>query len=341
MSTIRRPTMRDVAAEAGVSFKTVSRVVNGESGVSDELVSRVEGAVAKLGYRPDQRARLLRRSSGAPATIGFVMADVANNFFSNLLRGIEEVATTRQCLVLAGSTDGSADREEQLIEAFVDRRVAGLVVVSSGSISSTLRSEISRGTPVVFVDLEPEFEDVDVVRSDHKAGAVAATRHLLDHGHTDIAYFGDDATIFSARLRLEGFREAMTEAGFPVGPDRVVTGSRSADEWTTVIGHYLDDNPRPTAIFTAQNYVTMGAIRAFHERDLRATIAHVGFDDIDLADTITPGISVIPQDPRSLGRQAARQLFKRLDGEQGPPARQVVTHQIIARGSGEIRPPAT
>lgn len=343
MSANRRPTMRDVAAEAGVSFKTVSRVVNGEGGVSPNLVAKVEAAVAELGYRPDQRARLLRRSTSAPATIGFVLVDVANIFFSNLLRGIEEVATERHCLVLAGSSEGQVEREQQLIEAFVERRVAGLIVVSWGAAAETLRSEIRRGTPVVFVDAEPEIGtvDIDVVRSDHRAGAVAATRHLLAHGHTDIAYFGDDPAIFSARLRLDGFRQALTDAGLSAPGHREVTGSHSQHEWAGIIDAYLADTPRPTAIFTAQNFVTLGAVRALHRRGLRDSVAHVGFDDVDLADAVTPGVSVVPQNPRDLGRRAAQQLFRRLDGELGPAVRQIITPDVIPRGSGEIRADTT
>ena len=340
MSSTRRPTLRDVAAEAGVSFKTVSRVVNGEGGVSPNLVAKVEAAVAQLGYRPDQRARLLRRTTSAPATIGFVLVDVANNFFSQMLRGIEEVAMSHQCLVLAGSTEGHAEREQQLVDAFVERRVAGLILVSWGMAAETLRSELSRGTPVVFVDAEPVIGnlDIDVVRSDHRAGAVAATSHLLAHGHIDIAYFGDDPAIFSAGLRLDGFRHAMNEAGISVSDDRIVTGSHSHHEWTEIIDRYFRAAPPPTAIFTAQNFVTLGAVRALHHLGLRDSVAHVGFDDIDLADAVTPGVSVIPQDPRDLGRRAATQLFARLNGEGGPAVRQVIASDVIARGSGEIRP---
>ncbi len=343
MSGSRRPTLRDVAAEAGVSFKTVSRVVNGEGGVSELLVDRVEAAVARLGYHPDQRARLLRRSTSAPTTIGFVLVDVANSFFSNLLRGIEEVAMSRQCLVLAGSTEGLVEREQQLVDALVERRVAGLIVVSWDAEAETLRSELTRGTPVVFVDAEPDIPgaDVDVVRSDHRAGAIAATRHLLAHGHTDIAYFGDNPAIFSARLRLDGFRRTIADAGLPVASGREVTGSHSHREWSAIIDRHLAVSPRPSAIFTAQNFATLGAVRALHHRGLRDAVAHVGFDDIDLADALTPGVSVVPQDPRDLGRRAAEQLFKRLDGDDGPGVRQVIASAVIQRGSGEIRPDPT
>ncbi len=339
MSASRRPTMRDVAAQAGVSFKTVSRVVNREGGVSPDLVERVEKAVAALGYRPDHRARLLRRSSTAPATIGFVWIDIANAFFSSVLRGIEEVADTRDCLVLAGSTEWSPERERRLVDALVERRVGGLIVVSSGAAAETLQSEMQRGTPLVFLDLEPGFDVVDLVRTDHRAGAVKATEHLVGGGHTDIAYFGDNLDIFSASERLIGFQTAMGAAGLQVDDKQVITGSHSGDEWREIIRSFFESSEHhPTAIFTTQNFVTLGAVQALHDLDLRSTIAHVGFDDIDLSEAVTPGVSVIPQFPRQLGRRAAEMLFNRAETDDAEPVRVVVEPPLIERGSGEIRP---
>ena len=330
--------MRDVAAEAGVSFKTVSRVINREGNVRDELVERVESAIVSLGYRPDHRARLLRRSSSAPTTIGFVWIDIANAFFSSVLRGIEEVADNRNCLVLAGSTEWSPEREQRLVDTLVERRVGGLIVVSSGAAKETLQSEMQRGTPLVFLDLEPGFEVNDLVRSDHKAGAVNATKHLLAHGHTDIAFFGDDPSINSAQLRLAGFKQAMSDAGLDVPPERIVAGSHGF-QWADHVKSYFESEPRPTAIFTAQNLITLGAVRALHQLGLRDTVAHVGFDDLDLADAVSPGVSVVPQHPRRLGQQAAELLFSRIDGSDGPPVRKVIESQVLPRGSGEIPGP--
>lgn len=336
MAAFRRPTLRDVAAEAGVSFKTVSRVVNGEGGVSSDLMSRVEEAVASLGYRPDDRARQLRQSVTQAATIGFVLVDVANPFFSSLLRGIEDVASAHGCLVLAGSTDSSVERERQLIESFVGRRVDGLIIVPSGKSGSLLRSEVDRGTPVVFLDLETDTSDADLVRSDHFQGAFNATKHLLSFGHKDLAYLGDDPAIFSARLRLEGFTEAMRQAGRKVPRNRVITGSRTEDEWYQIAVELLGRARRPTAAFTAQNFTTIGTVRALHELKLQHVFGLVGFDDIELADVVDPGISVIPQRPRDLGRRAAELLLDRIGGNARPWIREVIDNPLIERGSGEI-----
>lgn len=335
----RRPTLRDVAGRAGVSFKTVSRVVNDEGGVSDDLVVRVEEAITALGYRPDDRARHLRSTGNRSRSIGFVMVDVANPFFSSILRGMEEVARQRGHLVLSGSTDGDLHRQDELVKAFVARRVDGLIVVPSGDSLGALEHELNRGTPLVFVDLDPpDATSIDLVRSDHHGGAIAATRHLLANGHRDIAFFGDDPSVFSASLRLAGFRDAMRSKRLKVSAERVVTGHHHPDAWRQIVTTALENGPLPTALFTAQNFVTVGAVQALHDLGLQHRIAHVGFDDVELADVVEPGITVVPQQPRELGRRAAEMLFRRLDGATNPPTQEIVGSSVIARGSGELRP---
>ncbi len=323
-----------------MSFKTVSRVVNGEGGVSGLLVERVEAAIAELGYRPDDRARRLRNTGLRTGVIGFVLVDVSNPFFSSILRGIEEVARRHDYLVLSGSTDGEPARQAQLVSAFVSRRVDGMIVVPSGDDLGPLSHEIERGTPLVFVDLEPAAASVDLLRSDHQGGSRLATEHLLARGHRDIAFFGSPLDIFSARLRLAGFKEAMSAAGLDVPESRVRTGMHTPDEWQRIVTEFFTNEPRPTAIFTAQNFVTIGALQALHAMGLHNTVAQVGFDDVDLSAVVSPGISVMPQYPLELGRRAAEMLFERLDGRVGPPVQEILKSPIVERGSGEIPPSA-
>jgi LacI family transcriptional regulator len=332
--------MHDVADAAGVSLKTVSRVVNRELGVSTDLVERVQEAVRRLQYQPDVRARNLRQTEARAASIGFAMVDVSNPFFSSILRGIEEVAAAADCLVLSGSSDGVLARQDRLIDTFVSQRVAGMVVVPSGDELGPLADEIVRGTPVVFLDCEPRNHHSDLVRSDHHGGADKITRHLIDHGHREIAFLGDDPAVFSAALRLEGFRAAMGAAQLAVRPEWVVTGHHSPVEWRGVIFDWLQAvSPQPTAIVTAQNFVTVGAVQALHSLGLQRQLAHIGFDDVELADVVQPGVSVIPQNPRLLGRRAAELLFERIAGSEKSPAHEILTESIIERGSGEIRGP--
>lgn len=332
--------MRDVADHAGVSFKTVSRVINGEGRVSPELATRVSAAIAALGYRPDDRARRLRQGTTSTGAIGFILVDVANPFFSSILRGIEDVARERGYLVLAGSNDGLEERENQLVEAFIARRVDGLIVVPAGTGVGPLRTELERGTPIVFLDLEPDDADVDLVRSDHHGGAALATRHLLDHGHRDIAFFGDDPRVFSAGARLAGYVETMRAAGIDVPAHRIVTGTHPSETWRTVVADHLRQPHPPTAIFTAQNFITVGAVHALHDLGLHHRIAQVGFDDIELADLVEPGVTVVPQQPWELGRRAATRLFDLIGrdrtGDHLDHLHDVLASPIIPRGSGEI-----
>jgi LacI family transcriptional regulator len=331
--------MHDVAQIAGVSLKTVSRVINGESGVSDDLAARVSAAVDQLRYRPDERARNLRQFDAPPTSIGFALVDVANPFFSAILRGLEEAARERNCLVLSGSSDGDPARQDQLIETFISRRVAGLIVVPSSGGLGPIAAEIVHGTPVVFLDCEPAQHDSDIVRTDHFGGAFAMTQHLIAHGHGDIAFFGDDASVFSAGLRIDGFRAAMAAARRRVDERWVLTGRHTPAEWQALITERLTSSRRrPTALVTAQNFVTMGAVRALHAMGIEQRVAHIGFDDIEMSDVVRPGVSVYPQDPTRLGQVACELLFRRLDGWAGPPERTILTSTIVERGSGEIRP---
>jgi LacI family transcriptional regulator len=333
----RRPTMRDVARRAGVSFKTVSRVVNAEPAVSPAVVARVEEAIGELGYRRDDRARRLRQAGTHTGVIGFVLADVSNPFFSAILRGIEEVASAGDFVVVAGSTDGDPERQARVLDAFISRRVDGLVVVPAGGADAELHAEVQRRLPIVFMDLEPAFDGVDLVRSDHRGGARLAVEHLIAHGHHDIAFFGDDPRMFSAAERDAGYTEALAAAGIDVQPRRVVHDHLPVSGWRERLREYLAAE-RPTALFTAQNFVTAGAVRALHELGLEEEIALVGFDDIDFADLVRPAISVVPQQPLELGRRAGELLLRRISGTVSPPERVVLTSAVVARGSGELRP---
>ncbi len=326
--------MRDVAREAGVSLKTVSRVVNAESGVTEALERRVLQAVDHLGYQRDDRASRLRRVETTSQTLGFVLMDVANPFFSSIYRGLEDVARDEGHLVLAGSSDGDPAREEALVEDFIARRVDGLIIVTCHPDLSYLAKEARQGTPVVFVDLEPPKDVGDFIHTDHYGGARAATNHLLDHGHQDVAFLADDPAFFSAAERLRGFVQVMAEIGLPT--PWISLGVKGPEEAEAQAEALLRAVPRPTALFTAQNYVTLGAVRALHRLGLEREVALIGFDDVELSELVDPAISVVPQNPLMLGRLAGERIFARLSGDDrsGP---MVLGTQVVARGSGEIR----
>lgn len=338
----RRPTMREVAALAGVSIKTVSRVVNGEPGVSGVLVERVEQAALQLDYRPNLAASNLRRNEGKTATVGLMLEDVANPFSSAVHRAIGDAAGKRGIAVLATSLDEDPERERDVARAMILRRVDGLVVVPTGPDQSYLRSEMLAGIAMVFIDRPPRFLDADAVLATNRVGARDAVAHLIAGGHRRIAFLGDLRKITTASDRYKGYVDGMQEAGLAIdeGLVRADLHSRVASETAVHDLLQLPPDAAPTALFTSQNLVTISAIRVLRQRDLQHLVALVGFDDVELADMLDPGISVIAQDPYRMGIEAAELLFARLDGDRSPSKRRLISTRLIARGSGEIRPGA-
>jgi len=336
----RRATLHDVAALAGVSIKTVSRVVNREPGVRSDLVHRVTEAAERLDYRPNMAASSLRRAEGKTKTVGLMLEDVANPYSSSVHRAIGDAAAQRGVAVLATSLDEDPVREGEVARTMILRRVDGLVIVPTGSDQGYLRSEMEAGLAVVFVDRPPNFLDADTVLVTNRDGAREAAEHLLAQGHRRIAFLGDLATIATAQERWEGYVTAMRR-------DRVVVDERlvrrdlrdqEASERAITELLALPADVAPTALFTSQNLVTIGALHALRRHAAQHRVALVGFDDFELADLVEPGVTVVAQDPYAVGRAASELLFARLDGDHGPTQRIVVQTRLVVRGSGEIRP---
>jgi LacI family transcriptional regulator len=330
--------MREVAALAGVSLATVSRVINDEGSVRPDLAERVQEAVALLGYRRDLTATNLRRADRHSASIGVVFDDVANPFHAAVLRGVETVARTRGVLPLVGSSDEDADRERELAEAFLSRRVDGLIVVPSGSDHSYLRADRDAGVALVFVDRPPAFIDADCVLSDNAGGASAATGHLIAAGHRRIGFLGDESRIFTATERLRGYREALSRHGIAHDETLVRMELHDSGAASQAAAELLGLDDPPTALFSAQNLITIGAVQRLRALGLHRRVALVGFDDLPLADAVEPGLTVVAQDAGELGRLAAERLFARLEGDGGPTRQVVVPTTLIERGSGELAP---
>ncbi len=320
--------MSDVARLAGVSIKTVSRVVNAEPGVHADTAERVLAAIERLGFRRNVGALNLRRGSST-GTIGLVLEDVANPFYSGLTRAAEEVARRFGRQVLTGSSDEDPARERELALEFCARRVDGLIVIPAGRQHGYLLPEIASGMPVVFVDRPPGEVLADTVLVDNVAGAADAVVHLAVHGHREIAFLGDAPTIFTAAERLAGFREGCATAGIPFDERRVAMGPHTQETVAAAMRNV-------TAVVTGNNRITVLALRAL--AGSRDRPALVGFDDFELADLLDPPVTVVSLDPAELGKAAAELLFARLDGDREPPRRIVLPARLTARGSGETPP---
>ncbi|MGI5350857.1 LacI family DNA-binding transcriptional regulator [Streptomyces sp. CA-250714] len=332
--------MKDVAARAGVGLKTVSRVVNGEAGVSSDTERRVQEAITSLGFRRNDSARVLRK--GTTASIGMVLEDLADPFYSPLSRAVEEVARAHGALLINGSSAEDPEREQELALALCARRVDGLVIVPASDDHRYLEPEIAAGVATVFVDRPPGRIAADLVLSDNFEGARAGVAHLIAHGHRRIGFIGDRPGIHTAEERLRGYRAAMADAGLPVAESWVAPGSTDSDRVRADAARMLDgaDGTEPvTALFSGNNRVTVTLVRVLAAPERRdRPVALVGFDDFELADLLSPPVTVIAQDPADLGRSAAELLFRRLDGADDEPRTVSRPTKLITRGSGEIPP---
>jgi LacI family transcriptional regulator len=335
-SDARRPTMKHVARLAGVGIKTVSRVINGEPNVSAAMTERVRAAVAQLQYQPDLHAGNLRRSDRRTNTLGLLVGSVANPFSGALHRAVEEVAKERRVAVFASSLDDDPDRERSAVDAFLARRVDGLILTTIAPSQSYLGVEAARGTPLVFVDRVPVGLAADAVVVDNAAGISRAVAHLADRGHRRIAFLGDRPEIFTARERERGFLEEMARHGLPVLPDHVLDGASDERVADALAERLLALPEPPTAIVSGQNLITIGVITALRRHDAHRRIALVGFDDLPMAALLDPAVTVVAQDPSAIGHAAAERVFARLDGDRGPARTVVVPTTLIVRGSGEV-----
>ncbi|MDQ3707832.1 MAG: LacI family transcriptional regulator [Actinomycetota bacterium] len=327
--------MRDVAAAADVSLKTVSRVVNRERGVGLETAARVTDTIERLGFRRNDLARSLRPGQRT-ATIGLVVGDVGNPFFSGIARAVEQVARDEGHLVITGSSDEDPEHERELITTLCMRRVDGILLVPAGRDQRYLLPEIALGTAVVFLDRPPGGIPADAVVLDNVGGARRGVEHLLAQGHRRIALLRDSSTVLTARQRTSGYRAALAGAGLPVDERLLCSGLHDADDAHSAVRDLLTLDDPPTALFAVNNRMSLGALRALRDRD--HPVALVGFDDLELADMLATPITVVAHDPAAMGATAARVLFRRLGGDTGPPRQIVLPTTLVPRGSGELAP---
>lgn len=328
--------MRDVASTAGVSLKTVSRVVNREAGVREDTAARVEAAIARLGFARNDVARSLRH--GRANALGLVIEDIANPFYSVVARAVEDAAHAHSHILITGSCEEDPERERELVLRLLRRSVDALLIVPAGRDHRYLLPEIGAGTPVVFLDRPPGGIDADAVLLDNRGGARMAVEHLVRQGHERIAFVGDPLHLYTAHERLAGYRVALTDAGIAADDDLVRAGSHDTASAERAVRDLLarPADQRPTALFTANNRNTVGAVRAMSDRE--DPVALVGFDDFELADVLAVPVTVVRHDPTEMGRLGAGLAYARLSGEDGLPERHTIGCELVARGSGEVGP---
>ncbi len=335
MSISPPATLQDVARAAGVSAKTVSRVVNGEPGVHAQTSTRVQQAIAALGYRRNDGARNLRKGISV-AAVGLLIEDLGNPFYAILARAVELVARRHGHALVITSSAEEATHERELLTDLLRRGMDGLLVVPAGHDHRYLDAARRPGVPVVFLDRPPGGIEADTVVLDNVVGARIATRHLLLHGHRRIAYVGDAATVTTSADRLAGYLEALAEVGIPRDAELIRLNPPQMDASQTSTRQLLALDHPPTAFLAQNNRNCLGVTRAL--RSMGEVRALVGIDDFELADMLPTPVTVISHDAADMGRTGAELLFARMAGDSRPPQRITIPVRLVPRGSGELPP---
>ncbi len=325
-------TMRDVAIKAGVSIRTVSRVVNNEGEITEETRQRVLAAIEELGYRPSKLARALvtRRTE----TIGLVLVNIANPFFAEVACGVLDAAEARGYNVfLCNSTD--TEQQDRILRSLADHAVDGVIVYPGFGGGDSLRNFAEHHGPVVTLNCFFEYPGTSRVMIDTRRGANLAVDHLVSKGHTAIGMLAGQARSLSLMRRVRGFREALRRHGLPFVKEWVLPGPPTVERGFASTLQLLTQYPKITAIFAYNDLLAVGAIQACKELGRRVPddCAIVGFDDIPLAAMLAPPLTTIRVDKYELGLQAANRLFDMLasPGTYFPPI--YVDVELVVRGS--------
>lgn len=327
--------IQDVARAAGVAPITVSRVINNSGYVAAEVRARVEAAVAELGYVPNRLASSLR--SRRSHTLALVLSDITNPFFTTMTRGVEDAASERGYMVIVGNTDEREAEELKRVRLLVGQRVDGVLLVPARHGAQSLALLAQQRTPVVVLDRRVESETVDVVRCDSEGGARQLGELLRALGHMRVALLTGPAGVSTSDDRVAACRGA-----FGADADcRVYHGEFTPASGAAMTRQALAVEPRPTALFAANNFITIGALRALHELGLSVPeeVALVGFDDLPEALVTFPFLTVAAQPAYEMGRQAVDLLLARLEGDESAPRREVVlpSELIVRQSSGAPR----
>ena len=333
-AVISRATVSDVARLAGVSGKTVSRVVSGDGSVSAETRQRVLDAAQRLRFRPNHLARDLRRG-GVSTTVAFVMGDLRNPFYSRVAAGIERELALHGLTLLIAATGDDKTQEAAVVTTLLERRVRSLLIVPIADDQSYLEGERQLGTQIVCIDRPARHLSADCVVFANNEGAGQAVRSLLEHGHRKIGFVGSSSDLYTDRERLAGYRQALNEAGVGRVQQWERTDGADTDSAARAVHELLALDDAPTAILASNNRVSTGVLMAMRDSSRRP--AFIGFDDFDLAAFL--GVSVIAHEPETMGREAVRIAMAREGDAAGPLIEMMLPTTLIRRGSGEIPPP--
>ena len=329
-------TVRDVALQAGVSQATAARALGGYGYVGETARRRILAAARALGYLPNNAARTL--ASGTSNIIGLVAGDIENSFFATAARGLADVVEEFGYTLIIANSDEDLARERRAVDSLRANKVDGLVVAPADSRDGAhLAEAVSAGTPIVLLDRTVRGLAVDSAVSDGLAGTTAAMRHLLAQGHRRIGMVTNSAHVLlsSMTMRRRGWEDALRGAGIKPDDSLLAVASSPMEDGYRATLELLTGPKPPTAVIAANNFMTIGALRAIRELDivLCRDLSLVAFDDFELLSLYEPPITAVAQPVRQLGREAGKLLLARMHGDSVKPRRLRLPTELIVRDS--------
>ena len=334
MSADHPATMKDVAAHAAVSVATVSAVLNGNKYVSSGLTQRVRESIKQLGYERNSLAQGLKTQTSH--AIGLIISDITNPFFTSVVRGVEDVANTRNFSLILGNTDEDLKKEKSYIRLLESKRADGLIVAVTAGSHEYLHAWPAQHLPLVSIDRSLFALGIDSVLVDNVAGACKAVEHLITLGHRRIGVVTGIPGITTTEERLTGYKRALETHGIPFDPTLVaVADSRVEGGKFGTLQLLTQGTARPTAFFVMNGLMVIGALQAITKVGLRCPqdIALVGFDDFEWAAVMHPRLTTVRQPTYEIGRRAAQLLFERLEKRDSVPQEVRLLPQLIIRES--------
>lgn len=327
--------LKSVASLAGVSIATVSRVLNGDAVVKDETRLAVQKAIKASGYHPNRVAQRLRSTVRSKKLIGLLIPDIQNPFYVDVIRGIEEYAYENGSAVVIGNFSQDRKKEKLYIDILRSESVDGFIVAPSDGKDEYVEDLINDGHAVVCIDRGLTNLSVDVVKSDNETGAFNAVEHLIKLGHRRIAHITGDPSIPTTQERISGYMAAHRQYGLPVDNDIIRGRESNFVSGLELTREILDLPDCPTAIFAANNLLTLGALETILTRGLKIPedIAVVGFDDVYWATSLNPPLTAVRQHGLEIGQRAIELLYLRIQHPSRLPANVIIKTELMIRKS--------
>jgi DNA-binding LacI/PurR family transcriptional regulator len=332
-------TIKDVARRAGVSVSTVSRVLNGYAYVTDGMRRQVLEAIQELNYHPNRVAQRLRATDSR--LVGVIFSDITNPFYINVLHGIELVFSQQDLSVLIGNANANPDLEASLVRLMQTEEVAGLIIAPTEEDAPALAHAAQDGLPIVVVDRRMNSIDLDTVLANNFKGVRQAIEHLIRLGHSRIGIVNGPLHLTSGRERYAGYLQAMSDAQLPIDATLARFGDYRQSSGYKLTCELLDLPHPPTALFVANNQMTIGALNAIHETGhlIPDEVAVVGFDDLSWAISLNPPLTTVAQPTFDIGTHAAQLLLDRISEPDHPTRTIVLETELIVRASCGSRLP--